>query len=102
VALTVCVAAARNAKLHAGTVPVALTVMVHSVVLVDVSVNVTVPVGSVVPVNAGVMTAVKATGWLTTEAVGEDDRLSVVVGCVTVRASRLPLFELDPKFVSPL
>jgi hypothetical protein len=83
-------------------VPVTLTVMVHSVVFVDVSVKLTVPVGRVVPVNPGVMTALKPTAWLTTEEVGVEARLSVVVGWVTVRAKRLEPFELDAKLVSPL
>jgi hypothetical protein len=60
------VAAVKNAYAQAGTIPAALTVVVHKVMLVDVSVKVTVPVGSVAPVKAGVITAVKLTGWLTT------------------------------------
>jgi len=66
------VAAVRNAKVQGGTVPVKLTVAVHRTVagFVSVSVKVTVPVGTVAPVNAGEITAVKITGWFTTEDVG--------------------------------
>jgi hypothetical protein len=48
--VTVLAAGVENATVQGGTVPAELTVMVHKVVLVSVSVKVTVPVGSVVPV----------------------------------------------------
>jgi hypothetical protein len=47
-------------KLQTGTTP-ATSVLVHSVVDVDVSVKTTVPVGFAFPPNPGVTTAVKAT-----------------------------------------
>jgi hypothetical protein len=90
------VAAVVNANTQGGTVPVVLTVVVHNVEFVSVSVNVTVPDGSVAPVKAGVITAEKLTGWFTTEDAGRDDvKPTVVIGWLTVSPSGLALFELD-------
>jgi hypothetical protein len=59
--------------------------MVHKVVFVSVSVKTTVPVGSVAPGKAGEITAVKLTGWFTTEDVGADEvKPTVVTGWLTV------------------
>jgi len=66
-----------------GTTP-PLSVFVHKIVEVDVSVKTTVPVGLAVPENAGVTTAVKVTCWLTPELVGDDVRLVVVAAAFTV------------------
>ena len=52
----------------------------------SVSVNDTVPLGSVEPAKAGVITAVKATGWLTMEGFGNDETFTVVPEATTISA----------------
>jgi hypothetical protein len=50
-------------------------------------VKATEPVGFVAPANAGVMVAVKVTGWLTKEGDGTAATLVVVVSAVTTSAT---------------